>query len=414
MRLLIVSCVYPPEIVVSSRSSAEIASGLAERGHEVVVIAPRPSRAGSTDHQDRRPSRPKEAGALRVKHCSTLPSLRSTMSRRFLEYVSFGLTSAFALLREAGGARVVYANTWPIFGSGPVALAAKLRGVPLVLSVQDVYPESLVAQSRVAPGSLTFRFLEWIDGAVARSAAAVIVIADSFRGSYIAGRRVPSSRVHLIPNWGDESPRESGRTVDGAAVRVKLGVPESAFVFAYGGNVGVASGIENVVEAFAGLSDDPSAFLVVAGEGSALETCRARASALGLAGVRFLSPWRPDETGSLFAAADALVLPTRAHQAMASMPSKLIDYMLAARPILAVATDQSDLARTIREAACGWVLSPDALDGLPAELRRIRSFQHADLAPLAGGGRAYDRARYWTEAGHPPVRELIGSAIDVD
>ena len=54
-----------------------------------------------------------------------------------------------------------------------------------------------------------------------------------------------------------------------------------------------------------------------------------------------------------------MILPTRGQQSLASVPSKLIAYMLAARPVIALALPHSDLAQVIEESHCGWVVPPD-------------------------------------------------------
>jgi colanic acid biosynthesis glycosyl transferase WcaI len=406
--IAVVSCVYPPEVVVSSRTSASIAEGLSMRGHEVTVIAPFPSRAGAVGAGESA-----STDGVRVVRCATLPTRSATMASRFAEYVSFGLTSAVALIRHPRRARVVYANTWPIFGAGFVALAARALGAPLVLSVQDVYPESLATQGRLAEDSLLFRLLGRVDGWIVRSAAAVVVITESFREIYVEKRGVASRCVHVVPNWAEADLPPVGEG-DAASLRRGLGIPESAFVFAYGGNVGAASGLDDFISGFAGLSESDGAFLIVAGEGSELEACREKAAALAPERVKFLSPWRPEETSALLAAADVLVLPTRGRQAAASMPSKLITYMLAARPVLAVATAPSDLARAVQESGCGWLLPPDRLPDLPAELRRIRNLPAADLATMGRAGRAFALATFSREACLPRVLDLIEDAANAD
>ena len=92
-------------------------------------------------------------------------------------------------------------RNFEVVGVGFAALAAKLMRIPLVLSVQDIYPESLVAQDRLKETGLLFRCLRGLDGVIARSAREIVVIAESFRRLYVRGRRVDPARVHVVPNW---------------------------------------------------------------------------------------------------------------------------------------------------------------------------------------------------------------------
>src|ERR1019366_2280124 len=115
-------------------------------------------------------------------------------------------------------------NTWPVFGVGFASAVAKVRGIPLILSVQDLYPESLAAQGRLEKRTLAFRVIRWMDGLFSRSAAHIIVIAESFRRAYLDERGVEPDRLSVINNWAEVPPAEN-RDERGAAIRHRHGIP---------------------------------------------------------------------------------------------------------------------------------------------------------------------------------------------
>jgi len=282
-------------------------------------------------------------------------------------------------------------------------------GIPLVLSIQDIYPESLVAQGRLKETNVFYRFSRRVDGMIARSADTVVVIGESFRESYVRDRGLDPARVEVVPNWIETNaiiPESSGCL----ELREKHGIPRSAFVVGYGGNVGVASAVERVVSAFAELQDLGDIFLLIAGEGSRLEECRKQSAALGLTQVRFHTPWLPEETSDALGAADLLILPTQGEQALVSMPSKLIAYMLASRPILAVASENSELANTIRAAKCGWITPPADPAALARIIREIRTTWGAEAREKGRSGREYALERFTRDACLPRILELIEKA----
>jgi colanic acid biosynthesis glycosyl transferase WcaI len=102
MHILIVSCVFPPEPVVSSQTSAQIAQALVERGHDVTVIAPFPSRPAGKLYPgySRRLYERKHESGFGLIHCFTFLSAESRMASRFMENISFGLTSGVAVIRD--------------------------------------------------------------------------------------------------------------------------------------------------------------------------------------------------------------------------------------------------------------------------------------------------------------------------
>lgn len=389
MRFIVVSCVYAPEPVVSAQTSEQIAHTLLAQGHEVSVIAAFPNRpAGKLYPGFGRAwsRRDHDRYGLPILRCFSTLSPHSRMVSRLLENVTFGLTSALALLLQRRP-DVIYANTWPIFSQGLLQTVASARRIPVVLSIQDIYPESLVAQGRIAAKSKTARVLRWLDARIANAAAAVITISERFATVYTVSRGVPSERVHIVPNWIDERSVIPGEKI--GEVRRRYGIPDDSFVVAYGGNVGMASGIETVIDAFGQLVGDQNMYLLVAGSGSQLGACQEKAAMLGNHRIIFHTPWLPHETSEVLSAADVLVLPTRGHQSMASVPSKLITYMLAGRPILALADDGSDLANTVSDAGCGWLMQPDDAPALARRIREVSRQPSEDLQRRGSAGRDY-------------------------
>jgi glycosyltransferase involved in cell wall biosynthesis len=305
---------------------------------------------------------------------------------------------------------VIYANTWPIIATGILFLVARLRGIALVISIQDVYPEALVVQRRIRDDGLLARFMRWIDGCIARHSAHVIVISERFAEVYRDQRGVPADRVHVIPNWGDE--RAVTSDSGGAQLRAEMGIPPDAFLMVYGGNVGVAAGLEGVIQALDNWPlDTPRPYLLVAGAGASLDACRTLAARVAGDHIRFLTPWPTEKTGPVHSAADILVLPTQGAQSMVSVPSKLISYMLSGRPVIAQAIPGSDLARTVEDSRCGWVVEPGSPEVLATTIREVMALPEIERVQRGEAGRAF-ACHYLTRAACLPqvVRVLEQAA----
>lgn len=415
MRCLVVSPVYPPEPVVSSQTTAQVAEAMAGRGHAVTVLTAFPSRPAGKLYAgySRRPFRRQvEPNGIVVVRCFSLLSSESRMVSRFLENVSFGMTSGWMALTSRRP-DVIYANTWPILATGMLTLVARLRRIPLVINVQDVYPESLVSQKRVGPDSWLVRLFRSIDRFIARSCHDVMVISESFATIYRGDRGVAPGRLHVVPNWVD------GRSVSPDAdrsrrYRSERHLPTDTFLVVYGGNVGVAAGVEAVVEAVGSLGDLPQLRLLIAGDGSSLAACRELADRIGGDRVLFHAPYLLEENSMILAAADILVLPTHGGQSMASVPSKLLAYMLAGRPIIAVALAGSDLAEMIEGSGCGWVVEPGRPGSLAEKLREVSGIGPEELSRRGLAGRQFALRNFTQETCLPRVVEILERAAKRD
>ena len=151
MRVLLVSCVFPPEPLTSAQTSGEIAEELARRGHEVTVVAPFPSRPAGDPYPGYpralfRRSRDQKGYDL-IRSFSFF-SRTSSLPSRFLENISFGISGAVAACRQKKP-DIIYSNTWPLVATGIISLIARWRRIPLVISVQDAYPQSLISLSLI-------------------------------------------------------------------------------------------------------------------------------------------------------------------------------------------------------------------------------------------------------------------------
>lgn len=411
MRVLIVSCVFPPEPVVSGRTSVHIAQELVVQGHDVEVITSFPSKpAGILYPKFKRRLYKKEitTDGFILRRCFSFLSTESRLLDRFLENISFGLTSGFAVL-FAKRPHVIYSNTWPLFSTGIVFLMAKLRRIPLVISVQDVYPESLVSQQRALSMNLLIRALRWWDGVIARGCHSVIVISQKFFEIYSSVRGVSPHRIHVVPNWGND---ESDQ-IDPARFlqfRKDKQIVTDARVFVFGGNIGIAAGVEIIIQAVLQMKPHEKFHLLIAGEGSQLDACQALARSQDGRHIIFHSPWLKEETNLVLGLADVFLLPTKGRQAYFSVPSKLISYWLAGKPVIALALPNSDLADMISLSGGGWLVEPDKLDILSAKMEDVLGIDPSELKRRGQAGREYALRNLTRQVCLPKVIKILTEA----
>jgi glycosyltransferase involved in cell wall biosynthesis len=330
------------------------------------------------------------------------------MVSRFAANISFGLTSG---LRVLFGEKpdVIYTQSWPIFANGIIALVAKCRGIPLVLRVQDMYPESLESQQRVTRRNWIFRIIRKMDQMIANSSRFVLPISQVFGQLYENDRKIPVEKVEVIPNWGDDNIVVTDRLTT-LGFRRKLGIPDDAFVAVYAGNLGIASSVETLVECGARLQQQGDIYIVIAGEGSQLDVCRELVAKYGLDRVIIHSPWRKEETDPLLQMADILLLPTKASQSVVSAPSKLISYFKAARPVVAAVLPQSDTAMALNESGAGWVAMPESIDQFARAITAASQKSTEALNRMGIAGRTYGIEKYSKRSNLPRIIRALETA----
>jgi glycosyltransferase involved in cell wall biosynthesis len=309
--------------------------------------------------------------------------------------------------KQARDVDVVYANTWPLFSQALIARHCARRGIPLVIHVKDIYPESLLGKvPSWSRRSLTVA-LTALDRWIVRRADRVVVISENMRRTYVEDRGLVAEKVVTIMDWVDE--RRFATLPSRAQACVRYGVPEDRFTFLYLGNIGPVAGVESLIEAFhaAGLKQ---AQLVIAGDGSSKGACVDLAKRMGVSGVRFVSDPDAGNVPLLQSLGHVCLLPLRKGAGLSSIPSKLIAYMFSAKPVLATLDAGSDTARCLQEAQCGWVGEPEHVEWLAAKMAEVAALPSAVLEAMGQRGRSYGLANYSKAAGVRKLAEVVMSA----
>jgi glycosyltransferase involved in cell wall biosynthesis len=215
----------------------------------------------------------------------------------------------------------------PVAGLGP--LLALRFGCPWLLEVRDVWPESAVSVGWLGSDGAAYRLLERFAHFVTRRAAAVIVPTPGLEPLVRAhGART----IRVLPGIVRARPPDPDRR---RLTRERLGFRDDQCVFLYLGALGVANGLDVLLEAVASLPAEVPARIVVAGDGSARRAFADAVSSKRLDRIVLLPPVDQGEAGDLLAAADVGLHLLRVDPLFASaLPSKALEYLGAGLPFL--------------------------------------------------------------------------------
>lgn len=410
LHIAIINAVFPPEPVVSAQLGRDLAEYFAESGVRVTVLCPYPSRPHGVEYASYRPSAATRVdldGRIAVVRLPSFTSPQSRLIARTWESFHFGWHVCRYLDGQLSHVDVIYVNSWPLISQALIARYCTRRGIPFVLHVQDIYPESLFGKIPRWSRNLVGLVLTAIDRWVALRAARVVVISENMRHAYIESRGLTPEKVITIMNWLDE------RRFDVLPARSEAcayyGITEDRFTFLYFGNIGPVAGVEDLIVAFhtAGLKQ---AQLIVAGSGSSKASCVALASRLGACNVRFVPVPYDGDVSLLQSLGHVCLLPMRQGAGMTSIPSKLLAYLFSAKPVLATLDTGCETARCIREAQCGWVGEPEGIVWLADKMRAIAAMPASELAEIGQRGKQYGLAHFSRTVGVSRLANTILNA----
>ncbi len=365
MKISIHTMYFLPDFGSAPILMNELAAGLAARGHKVEVVATIPRERGDRFRWTIHCVERKDGFIVHRFRTNANPR----PFRRLMAWNAYTLWTILHMPTFKRG-QVVFLRTPPVQLGIMGWLAIRLKGVKVLLNVQDIHPDLSIESGILKHGfliKLALRFERWVYDRADR----IAVISEGFKSNLLA-KGVDPEKLDVIPNWVDTDLLKP-HPKDNPVAR-KYGF-ESKFVAMYSGTISISSNLalELILEAAALLRDDPDILIVLVGEGTKKPELEARARSLGLTNVRFL-PFQPYEDLPLsLSAADVLLVPLDKEKSHLSVPSKLYNFMAAGRPVLGLAVEDSEVARIIRETKCGVCAPPDDTRAIAAALRTLKA-----------------------------------------
>jgi glycosyltransferase involved in cell wall biosynthesis len=204
-------------------------------------------------------------------------------TRRILNYLSLMLSAIVAGLwvRKPD---LVIATSPQFFCGWAGAWVGRLRRIPFILEVRDLWPESIVAVGAMRAGRW-LGFLEWLERRMYAAATRIVTVGTGYRDQ-LADRGVATAQIDIVPNGVDR-----GLFADrggGAALRGKFDLGD-AFICSYIGTIGLGSGLEVVLRAARLLRDEgrEDIIFMLVGDGAVRESLERAARQEGLKRVVF-------------------------------------------------------------------------------------------------------------------------------
>lgn len=394
MRLLITTQVYPPEIHPTAVMVRELAEFLASRGWDVQVCAGWPHHPYGRlyDGYVRRLRKTEcNAGVQVVRTWHIVHPSRSIPVRGAV-FASQALGNAVAAL-TARPPDVVLTYGPPLAGPLLGALVAHARRARLVNVVYDIYPDVAIETGKIRhPAAIAAaRLAERLQY---RLSHRTIVLSEGFRQTMVR-KGLPPDTIRVVPVWLDPDEIRPGPRLN--RWRTEQRIPPDVKVVLYAGTIGLVSGAEIVVEVARRFRARPDILFLFVGEGAVKDEVQRRAVETGLHNLRFL-PFQPRERlPEVQATADIGLVTLAAGRGRTSVPSKVVGYMAAGRPIIASVDLDSDTAHEVRTADAGTAVPPGEPAALAAALERMIEDQER-LHRLGANARRHFERTYARDA----------------
>jgi glycosyltransferase involved in cell wall biosynthesis len=352
MRIALIADTFPPLRSSGAVQLRDLSREFVRQGHSLCVLLPAPDQREPWKLEDF-----DGAQLLRLKAPRTkdIGYVRRTLAELAMPFAMLQNLRKSPLAAERWDGVAWYAPS--IFHGPLVSALRKSSRCKTYLITRDIFPEWAVDMALMGRG-LPYRFFD----AVARyqySVADVIGVQTPGNRRYFEPWMAqPGRQLEILQNWLDKP----------AQVRCSIRVDQTALagrkVFVYAGNMGVAQGMDILLDLAERLRSRPDVGFLFVGRGSDAARLKAAAQSRQLVNVVFFEEIDPDEIPDLYAQCDAGIVALDPRHKSHNIPGKFLTYMQSGLPVLANINAGNDLAQMIRDERVGQVCEANRVDEL--------------------------------------------------
>lgn len=287
---------------------------------------------------------------LKLNEIALFSRSRTSLFFRILNYALFTFGALFKnLFSKAPDAYVCWTDPPWNFWMGFVL--KKTKRTPLILVMQDVYPDILFAHMPHFPLKA---LIQWLFLIPLKNADHIVVIGEDMKKILIQ-KGIEPNRLTVIPNWHDEnllSPTHE-------TFRETWGLSSKDFVVMHAGNLGFVQDFDSLIEAAKSLQHEKDMVFILVGHGARKNEIEEKIR--GLSNVKMFPYQDEKDLAKSLSTANIHYVSLKPQFTGLVVPSKLYGIMAVGKPVVAVVSPQSDTAHVIQEAQCGWVATPQTL-----------------------------------------------------
>lgn len=391
---------YLPETAASLYITDNIVHACADKGIEVDLYTPSPTRNvpdGSVWEREER----QMDGKLRIHRFHLYGEGKNPMLRALRYFLGEFILLHYCMWKKYD---VAFVDSTPPIQGLKMPLIKWLKRKPTIYNVQDIFPDSLVGTGLTHEGSLIWKIGRMVEKITYRYADKIIVISEDFKKNIMA-KGVPEDKIVVVYNWVDQNkvvdvPREENKLFDA------YGLERNKFYITYNGNIGLTQNMDMLLDVAKELQEEyEDIHFVLVGNGAYLDEVRRKVAEQQLDNVHLL-PFQPyEDISHVFSLGDASLVISKPGVGANSVPSKTWSIMSASRPVLAN-FDENELKTIIENNHCGIFTKAGDKDAFKESILTL--YNHRELCKEYGhNGRKFVLDNLTREVGTQKYVDVI-------
>lgn len=386
MKLAVLSINYFPELTGISVYNTEMCEYLARKGYVIQMFTGFPYYPFGVNFDwwyKEKNARFKlflneYAGGVNILRVNLYKPKKTNVKKRIIHELSFCFLTMLRLCFNREKYNLVICISPPLMLGLITYIAAKLKGVPFVIHVQDLQPDAAVELGMLKKGLLT-RFLYSLERFVYSKADSICTISEAMR-EQIINKGFSESKVKLFYNWVDTETLRPMSKDNSFARKHKL---VDKFVVLHSGNMGEKQDMRVILEAAERAKLNKSIIFLLVGRGNKRTFVEEYIKKHSLVNVLLLDIQPKIMVNEMFSSIDVGLITQCKNVKNSVMPSKVFGPASVEKPFIIAADDECEISRLAKLFNFGLVIEPENTDKLVAAIFKLN--KDRKLAELMGG-----------------------------
>jgi len=409
MKILCVCQYFWPESVRVN----DLCRGLKEQGHDVTVLTGIPNYPAGRFYEGYGwlKNRHQVWQGINIIRASLIPRGKSkslNLIMNYLSFVFFGLLTVLRLTISRQRFDVIFVyQLSPITMAIPAILLKRILGLPMVLYVLDLWPDSLrVAKAIHIKG--IFRMVQWLSMCIYKQSDKILASSAGFINQLIS-RGVLPEYLEYYPQWAEDIYHDKQVAISG-----DFEFKTEEFYIVFAGNIGEAQDFETVINAALVLKDYKNIHLVILGDGRKKDWLEEQVKNNKLESNIHLLGRKPVESIPFyFSKADALLVTLIDDEVLSlTVPAKVQSYLASGKPIIGALSGEG--AKIIEQSGAGVSCIPGDATGLANIILKIYSMSEDDRNAMGAQGKKYVKEYFNREKLLNHLQDIFYAAVKVE
>lgn len=276
---------------------------------------------------------------------------------------------------------LVLYSTPPITLQKAVQYVKKRDNAVTYLMLKDIFPQNAVDMgmlSKTGVKSILYKYFRSKEKKLYANSDYIGCMSQA-NVDYVLKHNVEVNpeRVEICPNCIDVSEKQGALCEEESrAIKKKYGIPENKKVFIYGGNLGKPQGVDFIIECVKAVEQLENIYVLIVGSGTEYQKLEKAICDNQLKNTKLYSFLPKAEYDCLLKVCDIGLIFLDYRFTIPNFPSRLLAYMDAGKPVLAVVDSSTDVGMVIEQGGFGWSCESGKLDEV---MRILSEIQECDV-----------------------------------